>query len=300
MSIKTDCEVIFFVSSSGHCTLDCPYCIIEPIAKHEPSLNYGDIEFLLDTFQKKAFLAFSGKGDFFAGYKKSDKLLASILDQEVGVALDINGVMIHEFPELSDRHLQKIRAINLTMHYQQIREKNLQKIWTQNAQTLIKKKGEDLFLDTIISPLLVRYWDEALRFYERQIFNETGKKIVLVRDIHRPLNEAQEDYLLTLSERFRHLVGGVHQEDFAKIFEKHTHVFCPAGSSYFRIWNNGEISGCPNIQELSQSGNVKGRRIAMRDKLFRCAEMRYCDCHAIEGLGKMIFETPAPVDSEKT
>jgi len=273
--------------------LDCPYCIVDPIAKGEASLNKADLEFLIDSFQGKAFLGFSGKGDFFAGYKKQERLLASVLECDVEVALDINGVLIHEFSELNDAKLAKIRAINLTMHYQQIKEKHLQKVWTQNAQTLIKKKGEDLFLDTIISPLLVRYWEEALRFYERQIFNETGKKIVLVRDIHRPLDEAQEDYLLTLSERFRHLVGGVHQEDFAKIFEKHTHVFCPAGSSYFRIWNNGEISGCPNIQELSQSGNVKERRIAVRDKLFRCAEMRHCDCHAIEGLGKMIFETPA-------
>lgn len=293
MSIKTNCEVMLFVHSSGHCTLDCPYCIVDPIAKGEPSLNKADLEFLIDSFQKKAFLGFSGKGDFFAGYKKRERLLTSLLENDVEVALDINGVLIHEFPELCDAKLAKIRAINLTMHYQQIREKNLQKVWTQNAQTLIKKKGEDLFLGTIISPLLVPYWEEALHFYEGQIFNATGKKIVLVKDINHPLNEAQEDYLLSLSERFRHLVEGTHKEDFAKIFEKYTHVFCPAGSSYFRIWNNGEISGCPNIQELVQSGNVKERKIAIRDKLFRCTEMRYCDCHAIEGLGKMIFETPA-------
>jgi hypothetical protein len=75
MDIQTDCEVAFFVSSSGHCSLDCSYCIVNPIVKHQPTLNFGDIEFLLDSTGKKAFLAFSGKGDFFAGYKKKRKVI---------------------------------------------------------------------------------------------------------------------------------------------------------------------------------------------------------------------------------
>lgn len=290
MRMKTKCEVIFFVSSSGHCTLDCPYCIINPIAKNEPSLNHGDLEFLLDTFQRKTFFGFSGKGDFFAGYGKSQKLLASLLERDVEIALDINGILIHEFSELSDTQLAKIRAINLTMHYQQIKEKNLQQVWTKNARILISKKDKDMLLGTIISPMQTDHWEEALLFYERKIFSETGKKIVLIRDINRTLTKEEEDYLLTLNERFAHLVERVHQEDFAKIFENYTHVFCPAGSSYFRIWNNGDIQGCPNIHKLSQCGNVKERKIVIRDKLFRCSEMRYCDCHAIEALGKMTYE----------
>ncbi len=290
MKMNTDCEVIFFVSSSGHCTLDCPYCIIEPIAKREPSLNYCDIEFLLETFQKKAFLTFSGKGDFFAGYKKSEKLLASLLDREVEIALDINGVLVHEFPELSRAHLDKIRSINLTMHYQQLKEKNLRKIWAENARILIDKKGNDMLLGTIVSPLLTDQWKESLLFYDKEIFNRTGKKVVLIKDINRPYKKDDDDFLSTLNERFAHLIERVHQEDFAEVFLGYDHVLCPAGRTYFRIWNNGDLQGCPNIPELSQCGNAKERKIVIREKPFCCSEMIYCDCNIIEGLGKMVYE----------
>jgi len=290
MLVNTECEVIFFVSSSGHCTLDCPYCIIDPIAKREPSLNYGDMEFLIETFQKKAFFAFSGKGDFFAGYKKSEKLLASLLEREVEIALDINGVLIHEFPELSLANLDKIRSINLTMHYQQLKEKNLRNIWAENARILIEKKGNDMLLGTIVSPLLIDQWEESLSFYDEEIFNGTGKKVVLIKDINRPYKKEEDDFLSTLNERFAHLVERVHQEDFAEVFLGYDKVLCPAGSFYFRVWNNGDLQGCPNIPELSQCGNVKERKIVIRAGLFCCSEMIYCDCNAIEALGKMVYE----------
>lgn len=288
--MNIDCEVVFFVSSSGHCTLDCPYCIINPIAKREQSLNYCDIEFLLETFPKRAFLIFSGKGDFFAGYKKSEKLLVSLLYREIEVALDINGILIHEFSELADTHLAKIRSINLTMHYQQIKEKNLRQVWAENARILIDRKGDDMLLGTIVSPMLMDSWEESLLFYDNEIFNKTGKKIVLIKDINHSFSKEEEDYLLTLNERFAHVVERVHQEDFAEIFQNRNHVLCPAGSSYFRIWNNGEIQGCPNIHELSQCGNVKERKIVIRDRPFYCSKTKYCDCNIIESLGKMVHK----------
>lgn len=285
-----DCEVVFFISSSGHCTLDCPYCIINPIAKREQSLNYADIEFLIESFQKRAFLAFSGKGDFFAGYKKSERLLESLLDREVEIALDINGVLIHEFSELSDRQLAKIRYVNLTMHYQQIKEKNLLHVWAGNARILVEKKGHDMLLGTIVSPILIDCWEEALLFYDKEVFDKTGKKIVLIKDIDHPFNMEEEKYLRNLNERFTHIVERVHQEDFAEVFQKCDHVLCPAGSSYFRIWNNGDIQGCPNIHELCQCGNLKERKIVIRDRYFRCSEPMYCDCNVIESIGKMVHE----------
>ena len=290
MKMNTDCKVVFFISSSGHCTLDCPYCIIDPIAKHEPSLNYGDIDFLLETFREKAFLAFSGKGDFFAGYKKSDKLLAAVLDRDVEVALDINGVMIHEFPELPDRQLEKIRSVNLSMHYQQLKEKKVLRVWAENARILIDRKGNDMLLGTVVSPMLMGCWEESLSFYNKEIFNKTGKKIVLVKDINRPFTGEEEAFLISLQSRFSDCVGRIYQEDFAGIFEGCNRVFCPAGSSYFRIWNNGDVQGCPNISELAHCGNLKERKVVIRDLPFCCSEMIYCDCNIIEGLGKMGHE----------
>lgn len=288
MTAGSDCGVSLFVSSSGHCTLDCPYCIIHPIAKREPSLDYGDIAFLLDTFKTKAFLAFSGKGDFFAGYRRSERLLSAVLHRDVEIGLDINGVLIHEFSELVPEQLDKIRSMNLTMHYQQIKEKHLQKIWTENAKILIDRKGDEMLLGTIMSPLVMDLWEDALLFYNREIFSKTGKRIVLIRDINRPLSEEGEALLMSLKDRFSDSVERIHQEDFEDVFRDCDHVLCPAGRSYFRIWNTGDIQGCPNIPELAQCGNVKERNISVRDELFRCSQTRYCDCNIIEALGKMV------------
>ncbi len=290
MKMDTDCEVVFFVSSSGHCTLECPYCIIDPVAKMEPSLDLSDMAFLLGTFKKKAFLTFSGKGDFFAGYKKSDKFLKFLLARDLEVGLDINGVLIHEFPELSKSELAKIRFMNLTMHYQQIKQRSLQRPWVENARILIEKKGPDMLLGTILSPALRDCWEESLAFYEEEIFKTTGKKLTLVRDIKGEFKAEDELFLNSLQTRFSAMVELVYQEDFSEKFRNLSHVLCPAGHSYFRIWNSGDVQGCPMIPGLAHCGNLKERSITVKDNLFRCSQPMYCDCNIIEGLGKMAYE----------
>ena len=52
-------ETIYFVSSSGHCNLDCSYCVIQPVVKHQPSLNYDDLAFVLERTPGKVFFIFS-------------------------------------------------------------------------------------------------------------------------------------------------------------------------------------------------------------------------------------------------
>ena len=290
MKMRTDCEIVIFVSSSGHCTLKCPYCIVHPVAKHQPSLDSDDMAFLLDALNKKVFLTFSGKGDFFAGYKKSERFLSTLLARNVEICLDINGILIHEFPELSAGELEKIRFINLTMHYQQIKQQHLENIWAKNAQVLIDRKGTDMLLGTIISPALKAYWEESLRFYEKQVFSETGKKLVLIRDINADWNERDETFLESATQRFSHIVESVHQEDFAAVFKGSENVLCPAGKNYFRIWNTGEVQGCPIIPDLAKAGNIKNRRFSRRKDFFSCKNPMYCDCNIIEGLGKMIMK----------
>jgi pyruvate-formate lyase-activating enzyme len=290
----SECDVIFFVSSSGHCSLDCHYCIVNPIVKHKPSLDMSDFEFLLDAFPgKRAFLAFSGKGDFFAGYKKKDRLLDKLLDRDLQVGLDINGVMIHEFPELSDEKIDKIKAVNLTLHYEAMIVKNSLKAWERNALVLIDRihqRGTEMLMGTILSPLVTKYWEEALHFYEKVIFRRTEKKIVLIRDVNRPLSDGEEMQLSDLEQRYGYMIERVHQEDFAKDFAVYKNVLCPAGQIYFRVWNDGTIEGCPYIPALRDAGNVKERVIRIRDELFRCNQARYCDCDLIARLGKMDYE----------
>ena len=290
MKMHTDCEVVLFVSSSGHCTLECPYCIIDPVAKMEQSLSLNDMAFLLDTLNGKAFLAFSGKGDFFAGYKKSDKFLEFLLARDLEMGLDINGVLIHEFPELSEENLAKIRFMNLTMHYQQLKQHHLRRLWAQNARILIEKKGVDMLLGTIFSPTLSDSWEESLAFYEKEIFKTTGKQLTIIRDINGTFKKEDETFLHALNQRFSTMVESVYQEDFSENFKDIKHVQCPAGNTYFRIWNNGDVQGCPMIPGLANSGNIKDRSIVVENNLFRCSQPMYCDCNIIEGLGKMTHE----------
>jgi len=290
MKMHTDCEIVIFVSSSGHCTLKCPYCIVHPVAKNQPSLDSSDMAFLLDTFRKKVFLTFSGKGDFFAGYRKSERFLSMLLTHDVEIGLDVNGILIHEFPELSGTDLEKIRFINLTMHFQQIKEHHLEEVWARNARILIDRKGTQMLLGTIISPALKDSWEESLRFYEKEIFSGTGKKLALIRDINTDFSEAEDVFLASIAQKFSHMIESVHQEDFADVFKGFGNALCPAGKNYFRIWNTGEVQGCPMIPELSNGGNLKKREIHRRAGFYSCTEPMYCDCNIIEGLGKMVLK----------
>jgi len=302
----TDVDNIFFMSSSGHCSFDCSYCIVNPIVKHQPSLTIDDINFLLDSVDGKSALVFSGKGDFFAGYRKGEDLLAKVLDRDVDVALDINGVIIQEFNRLTDEQIGKIKFINLTMHYTQITRKNAQTVWERNAKSIIKRWNWDVFLmNMIMSPSEHEIWDEALSFYDKRIFQETGQTITLIRDTLN-WDVAFEERLQTLSQRFTHLVSESRDVDFASLFNGTESVHCPAGKEYFRVWNDGMIEGCPNISELSNLGNAKERTFRPRVTLFHCNQPRHCDCHHILALGKMRFPEatgnpslpPSPVISE--
>lgn len=285
--LDTDCEVILFFSSSGRCNLDCHYCIIDPIPKHEPSLDYGDIRYMLERFPEKAFLVFSGKGDFFSGYRRSEGLLSAVLDHEVEVALDINGSLLHEMPELPEHKLEKIRYVNLTLHYLSLKRKDLLAAWTENARWLIARKGEVMLLGYVVSPLVAAEWEEGLAFYERAVFEPTGKKVLLIRDVNRPLNAAGEEHLAAVTARYGHLVEGTYREDFAARFAHLGAVWCPAGHRYFRVWNDGAVQGCTYAPELARCGNLKERKLLVREEPFRCSMPAFCDCHIVAGLGKM-------------
>lgn len=282
--------MIFFVSSSGHCTFDCQYCIVNPIVKHQPSLNYSDLDYLLNYFNgQKSFFAFSGSGDFFAGYPRSERLLSRLLERDVEVALDTNASILQDFKELSSAQLEKIRYINLTMHYHQIKEKKLQQRWIDNTQYFLKKRSDQVFPDYIMSPSLMNEWFEALQFYKDNIFAATGKKILMVRDIKNPFNTEQENYFQKLSNDFDDMIEGKHMEDFSKTFSDHE-VICPAGQQYFRIWNDGRVQGCPNLPdaaEIFDNGNLKQRNLRVQQQPFVCTTPNFCDCRVIGDLGKM-------------
>lgn len=284
-------ETIVFVSSSGHCNLDCSYCVITPVVKHNPSLTYEDLRFVHESIAGKKFFIFSGKGDFFAGYRKSDRLLAKLLDHDdIGVALDVNGVVIHCFDSLSPQQLAKIRHINLTFHYRQLLEHKALDVWKRNALTMLSMAdSEDFFVNIVLSPPERALWEDALTWYQDNVFAQCGKKLVLINDVNIPLSPADEEVISLLHDRFGQVIQSTRRGNFESVLKEFDHVSCPAGQSYFRVWNDGKIEACPNIDELRNSGNAKDRTFFPRSEPFICSDVRYCDCYHIASTGKMEF-----------
>jgi len=285
-------DTILFVSSSGHCSLDCHYCIVNPIVKHQPTLSLEDYDYLFEKFPGTIFMAFSGKGDFFAGYKKAERHLEYILSHDVGIGLDINAVMIHELAELGRDKLDKIKSINVTFHYEAIKQKNALKAWSKNIKILVDKLGEstsEFILGTIISPKVVTEWDEGLRFYKEEVFPDTGKKISLIKDVHRKYSEDELSRIARLYDEYHDMIEVIHEEDFSAQFKGHEYLNCPAGRNYFRVWNDGTVEGCPYVPELQNMGNVKAHDIKIRDTDFMCSKANFCDCDLIARLGNMKY-----------
>lgn len=294
MNTRTDAEYVALVSSSGHCSLACSYCIVRPVAKHEPSLTAGDLEFLLDRTAGKTMLIFSGKGDFFAGYAAEDRLLERLLERDVEIVLDINGVLLKELPELDDRQLARLRAVHLTMHYRQLREQGCLEAWTRNARHLVARKGGyDFVLSFVLSPAERALWPEALAFFARRIFAPTAQRLALKRDVLAAFDAADEAAVAALERAFGPCIEQVPELSFAALSAVHGRVLCPAGHRFFRIWNDGAVHGCTFVPELGDCGNLKERRFAPRAEAYACDQARHCECDRIAKLGKMGFESPA-------
>jgi len=292
MRIRFDpTETIIFASSSGHCNLDCQYCVASPVVKHQPSLTYEDLMFLKESVGGRVYFIFSGRGDFFAGYRKSDLLLARLLDhKDIRVALDINGVAINCFPDLSTDQLSRVQHINLTFHYRQLKQHRALNIWLQNALTMLRMHdGGDFFINFILTPKESTEWDEALSWYETNLFGQYPKKIVLINDVLTGFTSAEENILNTIQAKYQHLLHQIRRGSFETLLSSFSSVQCPAGQSYFRVWNDGSIQSCPNISELHDAGNAKSRIFKPRSHPYTCTDVRHCDCYHIASSGRMIY-----------
>jgi len=297
--VDTRCPTIVFCSSSGHCQLDCSYCVVNPVIKRNPSLTYEDLAFFLEAVATPVFFIFSGKGDFFAGYAKKDRLLARLLEHDVEVALDVNGLLLQDYPELDAAARRKVRYVNLTMHYRQLVEKRGRETWLANARTLLSLHEGTLNLNTILSPLERETWEESLAFFERELFERTGRKLTLVSDCDRAFTDEERAAYERLRARFAPMIEEEYRADFEGAFAGRGAVLCPAGQSYFRVWNDGRVEGCPWVGELGGLGNLKERTFTPRSAPFRCTTARFCDCYDILQLGRMGFEEPAPAGGDR-
>lgn len=292
-------ETIVFASSSGHCNLDCSYCVVQPVAKHQPSLTYEDLRFVLDSLGGRVFFIFSGSGDFFAGYRQRERLLARLLEHDnVRVALDINGVSVHCVDELSATQLGRIAHVNLTFHYKQLVAHRALQVWLDNALSLLcKLDGPDFHLNMVLSPAEHDLWEEALTWYAANVAAPTGKRLVLINDVNRPFDEIHEASLQRVHSRFAEVIRSVRRGNFEALFDTFDRASCPAGQAYLRLRNDGRIDACPNVAQLQSIGNAKLRTLRLRSDPFECRDVRHCDCYHIASAGRMVFvrdEPPQP------
>ena len=213
--------------------------------------------------------------------------------------------MIHEFPEIEETLLEKIRLFNLTFHYSQLRGKNALRVWARNANLIIERMmpliGHQDFafvVDMIVTPSEQDLWEEALAFYQQEVWSNTGKQLLLQRDVLSGFSPEIDMRLASMAADYDCVVEKVHQEDFQSRFADFEYVDCPAGSRYFRVWNDGLVQGCPFVSQIQNLGNLKERRFNPISQRIRCADARHCDCNAIAQIGWMEFPEAARLTSE--
>ena len=277
----------FFVSNSGICNLRCPYCITNrPLV--EENLSKDDFAYIFKYFGENIFFVFSGIGDFFCGYKKRDQLLRFLLQHDVIISyLDINGVEIHELGDPDLKGKEKIDLINISYHYGTMKELKVINRWVNS----IKKIHENMYnyeIKMVVSPLEKDRWHEAILFYCQEIYPTAKKKLILCPDTLVNL-ETQYDELTEIAEFYKDTVDIYKRE---RIFRgRHLSsteaLPCPAGSRYFRVFNNGDIVPCELLAGYSNIilGNLKRKEFTTFKRDVYCNFTGFCDCGWATNLG---------------
>jgi hypothetical protein len=162
--------------------------------------------------------------------------------------------------------------------------------WQRNY---VPPKGVDVVMqDYILSPLLRDEWEEALTYYEKAVFSRTGKKVLVVKDIHRPLSLEDEKRLEALGERFSHMIVGAHQEDLRRFFSDETRLCARPDQPILGPGMTGEFRGAPICRmfpPFTAGGTSRNSALPFSPGRFDAAPLSF-DCHVIEGLGKMGFD----------
>ena len=275
-----------FVSSSGVCNLKCSYCITSRPCINN-NLNKDDFSFIFKYFGENIYFVFSGIGDFFCGYSKKDQLLRFLLQHDIMISyLDINGVDIKELehPDLEGK--EKINIINISYHFGSMKELKLINRWINS----VKKIHENMYnyeIKMVMSPLERDIWGEAILFYRNEVQPITNQKLTLCPDTLVNL-EMQYDELTNIVDCYKDTVDIYERE---RIFRGRrltavNTLPCPAGSRYFRIFNNGDIVPCELLADYKiKLGNLKRKELITFKRDVNCSYTGLCDCGWSTNLG---------------
>ncbi|HEX8947523.1 MAG TPA: SPASM domain-containing protein [Dissulfurispiraceae bacterium] len=274
-----DKRKVFFAVSSGLCNLSCPYCITNRPRLRE-YLDKDDFAFIFEYFGENIYFGFSGLGDFFCGYSRKDQLLRYLLQHDVMLFLDINGVEIHELGDPDLEHRERIGKINVSYHYGTMKKQKLVGRWVDS----IRKIQEHTFnydLKMVCSPLEKDIIEEALLFYRKEVQPITNQKLILAPDGLFDLKSQMEDISRTL-ERYGDVIDFSGEEAMyrEKVLPPAAALPCPAGSRYFRVFHNGNVIPCElfGTRMHVSLGNVKKKQMSAFRKDVLCNYSGFCDC----------------------
>jgi MoaA/NifB/PqqE/SkfB family radical SAM enzyme len=270
---------VFFAVSSGLCNLSCPYCITDR-PRFKEHLTKDDFSFIFDYFGENIYLGFSGLGDFFCGYSKEDQLLRFLLQHDVMVFLDINGVQIHELGDPDLENKERVGKINVSYHYGTMRKQKLISQWVDSVQKIQENKY-NYDLKMVCSPREKDIVKEALLFYRNDVQPITGQKLIVVPDGQVDL-KGQMQALERIADIYGDVVvfSGRDAMYRERLLPPAEALPCPAGSRYFRILNNGDIMPCElfGMHMNIRLGNAKKREMIVFRKDVYCNYTGFCDC----------------------
>lgn len=282
---------IAYINSSGICNLKCDYCFTNA-NKAPTAISRADMDFLFESFGERFLLCFSGQGDFFSGYKKSDRFLEHVLAHDVGVYLDFNGSRVQELLEIDGPRLEKIRHFDVSYHYETMKRLDKLDTWVDNVHGLSKVVAPGKWhVKAIMAMRHMEVWREKVAFYAEKVFPKTVKPLSLVLDdfdntVHsapvvKLVNGIMESYPeAVVQERFT-----PRKADSATTNELFTtcgsdELMCPSGSLYFKVGIDGTVSPCNKLRSEFGLvlGNLKKRQLGFLCQLNPCARLNGPGC----------------------
>jgi len=272
---------VFFAVSSGLCNLQCAYCITDrPSIKS--NLDKDDFSYIFEYFGEDIYFIFSGLGDFFCGYSAKDQLLKYILQHDLMIFLDINGVDIKELQDQDLEGKQKIDMIDISYHYGAMKKQKVLDRWVKSIEK-IHDNRYNYHIKMVPSPLERDIWEEAIEFYRKEVHPINGKKLLLFPDTNSSID------LISQLNEFEKITAD--RKDIVRLLGRES-IFkksnlppggappCPAGSRYFRIFHNGDMIPCELLANRLniRLGNLKKRELTTIKHDVSCNYTGFCDC----------------------
>ncbi len=261
--------------SSGVCNLRCSYCITDRPTGN-PSLTKEDFSFIFENFGENIYFIISGLGDFFCGYPMEEQLLRFLLKHNVTLYLNTNGVEIRELADSDLEGKEKIQMIDISYHYVAMKERNVLLKWASNIAA-IQNGRYNFYLKMVASPGQMDMWEEAIGFYRKEIQPITGQRLTIMPDKLSLQKAALFSALLKLRDDYSDSVMIINRESTEV---RQPLGDCPAGSRYFRVFNNGDIVPCEYFQYYTgiRLGNTKRKELVTFTRDVLCGFSDLCDC----------------------